>query len=493
MSVADRFLSLNRRPLLPLLLVFAGTLWIAGGASRVDPLGQAVVRIVAWACLIIMILFGTGRPTVRRGRVVLGFLGVAAVLAAIQLVPLPPELWSRLPGRAAFATATAFAGDPAPWRPLTIVPGATANALGSLIVPFVVFCFAAGGIRADAPIGAEIKAAADPQVSDGALVKILLGLVVGCLFVGLLQFAGASIYDPLVNRGDDVVGTFANRNHFALMMACGLLLAPAWAFMGGRRPGWRGSVVIALIPLLALAILASGSRTGMLVGLVALGCGIAIVRQPLRRALGRGPRWVAPVLIAGLVAVLGGLVTLGVATDRALSINRALLLDPGRDMRSRALPTVLEMTAEYFPVGSGLGGFDPVFRMHEPFDLLKPSYFNRAHNDFLEIVLDTGVIGLALLLAAMGWWMWMSVRAWRAPSKIREEVAGRIIGDAVILPRLGSAILGIIALASIVDYPARTPMIMAVVVIAAVWLSTAASIRPSRVRGSPLPPNVQPL
>lgn len=462
MPASDRLVvSLTRRPLLILLLAFFGLLWIAGGSSFGDVLGQVLVRAGAWACLVGMILFGTKRPFRERGRAVLLFLVAAVLLAAVQLVPLPPDLWARLPGRAAFATASAFAGDPAPWRPLATVPSAALNALGSLVVPCAVLFLVAG----------------TAEVSDGAVIKILLGMVVAGMFIGLFQFAGASLYDPLINRGDEVAGTFSNHNHFALMMACGLLLAPAWAFYDGRRPGWRGAVVIGLIPLLVMAILASGSRAGMLVGVVALGCGSAMVWRPLRRILGRSPRWVFPALIAGLAVTLAGLVALTVAADRAVSIHRALMLDPGQDMRRRALPTVLAMTREYFPLGSGLGGFDAVFRMHEPFGLLKPTYFNRAHNDFLEIVLDTGVFGLMLLIAALAWWAWMSVRAWRPGP-----------GSQAMLPRLGSALLLIVGLASIVDYPARTPMMMAVVVVAAVWLSMAAS-----PRGSPLPSNGQAL
>lgn len=430
---------------LALLLAFSTILWVAGGASRADVWGQVVVRAGAWTCLGLLILFGSNRPF-QRGRPVLLFLAAGAALALMQLVPLPPGLWSALPGRAIFGEVAAVAGEPAPWRPLAIVPSMALNALGSLIVPFVILCLATQG-------GA---------VRDGMLIRMLLVMVVAGMAVGLLQFASIPLKNPLINGGGEVSGTFANHNHFALMMACGLLLLPAWVFWGGRSPGWRGPLAIALILLLALAILASGSRAGMLVGIVALGCGLAMVRQPLQRMLGQYPRWVFPVLIAAIVLLLATLVALSVAADRAVSIDRALALDPGQDMRNRGLPTVLAMVREYLPAGAGLGGFDGVFRLHEPLDLLKPTYFNHAHNDFIEIVLDAGVLGLALVLAALGWWLWMSVRAWRAGS-----------GSAFILPKLGSALLLVILLASIVDYPARTPTIMAIVVIAGIWLSEA--------------------
>lgn len=77
----------------------------------------------------------------------------------------------------------------------------------------------------------------------------------------------------------------------------------------------------------------------------------------------------------------------------------------------------------------------------------------------LGLVLDGGIFGAALLLAALVWIAINTVRAWRG--------AG---GDSSQIARAGSAILVLIFLASIFDYPARTPMIMAIAVVAAVWL-----------------------
>jgi O-antigen ligase len=121
------------------------------------------------------------------------------------------------------------------------------------------------------------------------------------------------------------------------------------------------------------------------------------------------------------------------------------------------------MIESYFPVGSGFGGFDQTFRLHEPFALLMPTYFNHAHNDFQEIALDGGLPAILLLGAATVWWAIASLRAWRAGPEAQH-----------ILPKLGSAMLLLVFVASLVDYPARTPMIMAMIVIAAVWLARAA-------------------
>ena len=117
------------------------------------------------------------------------------------------------------------------------------------------------------------------------------------------------------------------------------------------------------------------------------------------------------------------------------------------------------MTQYYLPLGTGMGTFDPVYRIHEPDNLLAVRYFNHAHNDPVEWILEGGIPAAMLLLAAVAWWLLKSVRAWRSPSPDKS------------LARVGSGILLLVLVASVTDYPARTPMIMAVAVIAAVWLN----------------------
>lgn len=427
-----------------LLAAFLCVLWVAGGASRADVLGQVVVRTAALVSLLALILFGR-TPDLSAMRPVGWFLAAAFFLTLLQLTPLPPAVWQALPGRAVLSGAAAVSGQSQPWRPLTMSPGATANAAASLIVPLLVLLLM---IRLR-------------EHERKILPGLLLLLISASMFVGLLQFSGIAFKNPLINDAiGQVSGTFANRNHFALFMAFGCLVAPAWPFLGGRTPQWRGPVAICLILLFELAILASGSRAGLLLGILALGLGITIAQRAIRRALDGYPRWVFPALIVVMIGIVGGITLLSFSANRAISINRFVASDLGQDMRSRAFPTVVDMVREYFPVGTGFGSFDPVFRLHEPLQLLRVSYFNHAHNDLLEVVLDGGIGGLALLLAAILWWGTASLRAWRGSRTSSHTIA-----------KLGSAMLLLVALASAFDYPARTPMIMATIIIASIWLS----------------------
>lgn len=428
---------------LPLILVVVllGLLWLAGGASREDALGQVVVRGGAWLAIAITALVGS-RPAVGPVRPVLVLLLATIMLPLLQLIPLPPSWWQALPGR----DVLLIPGETSlPWRPWTMTPGATYNSLASLVVPAAMFLLL---VQLDEKARAWLPA-------------ILLAMVTSAVILGLFQFSGARINNPLINETPGLVSAiFANRNHFALLTAMGCLIAPVWAFQDSEALKWRGPVAIGLVMLFVLMILATGSRSGILLGVLALVIGIALVGARLKRRLRQAPKWVFPVLLAALVVTFVGVILLSVAADRAVSIQRLILHNADEDLRQRTMPTILAMIELYLPLGSGFGGFDPVFRIHEPLALLKPTYFNQAHNDFLGITLDGGLPALALLLAAFGWWLVATARVWRASH-----------AEPAVLARLGSAILFLVFVGSAIDYPARTPTIMAIIVIAATWLA----------------------
>ena len=119
---------------LGLFAMFLIAVWIAGGASRADVMGQVVVRGVSWALLAIAAIFAP-RPRLDHKPVML-FLTAGVLLTVLQLLPLPVGVWQAMPGRAILIEAATASGQAQPWRPWSIVPSATINALASLVVPF---------------------------------------------------------------------------------------------------------------------------------------------------------------------------------------------------------------------------------------------------------------------------------------------------------------------------------------------------------------------
>ncbi|WP_162721093.1 hypothetical protein, partial [Escherichia coli] len=102
--------------------------------------------------------------------------------------------------RDVFIQAATLSGQAQPWRPLSIVPGATLNALASLIVPVATWLLAS-------------------SLNDDErrrLPGMLLCVVIATMLVGLVQFSGIIYDNPFVNDSPgEISGTFANRNHFS--------------------------------------------------------------------------------------------------------------------------------------------------------------------------------------------------------------------------------------------------------------------------------------
>ena len=429
-----------------MLSAFLVILWIAGGASRADVLGQGVVRFFAWAFLVGFVLF-SARFEWRRVKPIAILLGLTILLVALQLLPLPPAVWTALPGRDLLIQAAEVSGQPQPWRPISISPGATANALGSLVVPAVVLLLCAQLSREQ----------------QWHIAAVLLALVFGGCILALLQFSGASFANPFINYQVGLVsGNFANRNHFALFVALGCLIAPVWGFRGERNSRWKSVAALALLPFFLLVIFATGSRAGTLLAILAIVAGFLMVRANAIRELRALPRWASVTIFIASVSVVIGAVVLSLFLGRAVAINRALDLEVAEDLRSKAFPTLVDMIGRYFPAGTGFGTFDPVYRIGEPDALLQPLYFNHAHNDWLEVLLNGGLAGAVLLGGVLVWVVTASIMAWR-----RSEQGNGLAWT-------GAIGLLLVMLASIPDYPARTPMIMAIVVIAGVWLHSGA-------------------
>ena len=432
------------------LIILLAVIALAGGSSRADSLGQVIARSAATIALLFW-TFTSPSPSVERLRPAFLFLAVIAFVAAIQLVPLPPAIWTALPGRAFYAASSIAIGQPLPWRPIALVPSRGASALFSLLVPLAVL------------VGLSRCASRE----RAGLLIVLAALAMISAVLGLAQLSlgsesGLRWYEYSSNSS--AVGFFANRNHQALLLAVALPMLAAWAVTPERRPDRRRLRLYAAVGLGAFFILmlpTTGSRSGLAVAAIGLLAAAAIATPAVRQALSamrtaRRRRFYG-IAAGATVAFVAVLVFFG----RNEAFVRLRDLDATGDLRARALPVVVQMMRDAFPVGTGLGSFELVYRRFEPFDQLSYTYLNQAHNDLLQVVVEAGLLGAALLLAFVGWWAWASWRAWRGAPTAQSLAA-----------RAGSAVILMILAASITDYPARTPLIVGVLTIACGWLLT---------------------
>lgn len=444
------------------LAAFLVLVFLTGGGARADIQSLLILRpAAAIACG--AALWALPRDTVREHRVLLALAGAVLMLPLLHLVPLPPAVWRTLPGRDVMIATDAAAGLEGVWRPLSMVPGASWNAFFALLVPLAVLLL---GLRVD---GRE-RFALLPLV-------IVMGLISG--LVGLLQAIGdpqGSLYFYRVTNNGAAVGLFSNRNHQAIMLALMFPMLAVYAAHGGdseERLRIRSLAALGAGILVVPLLLVTGSRIGLALGVLGLMAAALLYRRPVaeasRRRGRKGIDFRLPLLVGGVLAL--GAVTL--LSSRAESINRLTAPDETEELRFKVWGPIADSGWTYFPAGSGIGSFVEVHRIDEPVELLRPTYLNHAHNDWLELFMTGGLPALVVFAAALAWLAFRGQQAFRSELDSRGETA---------LARLGAVLIVMLLIGSMADYPARTPTLAAMLALAAVWLdgATAARRRGSR-------------
>src|SRR5215831_14600486 len=114
-----------------LAMLFGG----AGDYGWSDAIVQlAALPLLAWA------LFKLNPSQLGRGgQWAIALLCAIVALPLLQLIPLPPSLWSGLPGRGEIASAYEAAGMAVPWLPISLDSTRTWLALLSLLPATAVF------------------------------------------------------------------------------------------------------------------------------------------------------------------------------------------------------------------------------------------------------------------------------------------------------------------------------------------------------------------
>jgi O-antigen ligase len=115
----------------------------------------------------------------------------------------------------------------------------------------------------------------------------------------------------------------------------------------------------------------------------------------------------------------------------------------------------------HFPFGSGAGTFERAFQAAEPAEYINPSYWNHAHNDWWQIVIETGVPGVLASLVFLAWWLWKAIFLAKS----------RKVSSETTLLRLAIVVGGILLLHSAGDYPLRTPALAAIFGIMCGWMA----------------------
>jgi len=182
-------------------------------------------------------------------------------------------------------------------------------------------------------------------------------------------------------------GPYVNHNHYAGMMEMVAPFLIVYAASDRLRAAQR--ILVGFGALLAVAsIFLSRSRGGML-SILLEGAFLAAFLVPA--AAGRRTRQVGALAVTLLVGFLmwlaGGALLERLGSIGDVAANR-MRLDIAKDS--------LRMFAERPWLGWGLGTFPVVYPPHRSF--FSAFFVNQAHNDYAQLLVETGLIGFALML-----------------------------------------------------------------------------------------------
>jgi len=254
----------------------------------------------------------------------------------------------------------------------------------------------------------QVKRAIWTMMAMGTLISV----------VGIIQRVTGSerLYGigPRIEYGAPF-GPYVNRAHFAGLMVvvvpAALVLILTGQRASGRRPlfrmwrdrlrdwnstdsGPRGLIPLSIV-IMGGAALASGSRGGMvalLVALSAMGIGVLAARRSWSSRAARVLLALVLVVLAG--AWIAGDVVYGTAERLAEELGR-----PQESVRVALWADAFHMWRAAPLLGTGLGTFGFTFPRFRT--IPGPRFFSHAESDWVQLLTDTGLFGLAMALLAV--------------------------------------------------------------------------------------------
>ncbi len=329
-------------------------------------------------------------------------LGLFFLLVLLQMIPLPSALVGffepdRLP------VPGEGGGEALRWLPLSLSVKASLAELLRLLACLAVFLAVAEAETDEAASLAAFTRTVLVLTAFGFLLS-LFGIIQKFSWSGKLYWI-RQVSDPRAHP----FGPFVNRNHFAgfialvIPLSLSLLLSDR-LHKGPRRRSPSGfdpvqALLVFAILIMTLALFLTVSRGGILSLLLALGL-FAYLARRFRLARTRA---IAQALLVLLIFFLTAFTYFG--WDQLLE--RLHPTGKATPHRLRVWSDSLRIVRDYPVLGTGLGTFALVYNPEEHGLGRYKSFSTRyaypfAENDYLQLAVETGTVGLILVFAALG-------------------------------------------------------------------------------------------
>jgi len=215
-------------------------------------------------------------------------------------------------------------------------------------------------------------------------------------------------------------GSFVNRHNFAAYIEMSLAL-PLGMILSGAVARDKKLLYITGIVLMGSSLLLSGSRGG----LIAMLAGVCLLLVMTTKA--RGPKAIAlkaALAVLMLGAVIAGAVFVGGETSFTRFAETSVSKDITTD-RSHIWALTTRVIVGNLPFGAGMGAFPQAYTPYD--DLSGLERVEQSHNDYLQVLADGGLIGLAI----GGLFLFLLFREGRQAAAITNDVRRGVAVGAV--------------------------------------------------------------
>ena len=251
-------------------------------------------------------------------------------------------------------------------------------------------------------------------IACGSTGFTLLGLAQALLgWQGRWSWLGGIVFVSLSpEHAPRPTSVFLSPNSLGICLV--LTLALAWGLWGERQrylqlPKWLQITTPLIAAGLGLPLLAlSESRNGWLVAVMVVGIGCA-VRRWWRFLLGLGGVLTIPIAAAANIAGLRYVVPMSVWQRLADSVQPGSPSYISMVTRWQGWQLAVQLIAQKPLVGWGWQSFPVQWKAQVP----PPVYpLNHAHNIYLSLGAEGGLLGLSAFLMVWGWVVWRGWQAW---------------------------------------------------------------------------------
>ncbi len=309
-------------------------------------------------------------------------IGSIVLLPLIQLIPLPPEVWQSIPGHTNYLEVRQSVGLSNKWYPATLDPQATLETFLFLVPPVAIF------------IGTFTL----PRIYRNYLLIVIASLALISIIIGSIQVVTDGALMNFYNSSHRrfLLGFFANRNHQAIFLVLAFCIIMSKVRESQSRDTRILITELTVVIVFIVSVIATFSRSGFILLLLALSSHL-ITRESFRVRFPWGNKVMRKRnLLVGLL-ILSSMTAAIFLFDNPLLDESLARFRATDDPRFLFWPKVTKLALDFLPLGSGLGTFVPLYASYEQLEDITPFYLNHAHNDYLELLIEAGVLGSVVL------------------------------------------------------------------------------------------------